>query len=152
MANAQLGNFNSSHNSNRSSSLASPGGNDGGRNAGGRRSRNRAARILALLALAAVVFLAPLLFAQGAPRISSADPTSGKVADTVTLTGENLGKTIVTGVFLSDDKNDYKAEVVDQGDSKIVLKVPKVKAGQYNFSVQVSTNIYIEPVHFKVEE
>ena len=93
-----------------------------------------------------------MLFAQGAPRISSADPTSGKVADTVTLMGENLGKAVVTGVFLSDDKNDYKAEVVDQGDSKIVLKVPKVKAGQYNFSVQVSTNIYIEPVHFKVEE
>jgi hypothetical protein len=107
---------------------------------------------LALFLLAAVVFLAPLLFAQSAPRISSADPTSGKVEDTVTLTGENLGKTIVTSVFLSDDKNDYKAEVVDQSDSKIVLKVPKVKAGQYNFSVQVSTNIYIEPVRFTVQE
>jgi hypothetical protein len=152
MANAQLGNFNSSHNSNRNSSLALPDEDDGGRNAARRRSRNPATRILAILALVAVVLLTPLLFAQGAPRISSADPTSGKVADTVTLMGENLGKAVVTGVFLSDDKNDYKAEIVDQGDSKIVLKVPKVKAGQYNFSVQVSTNIYIEPVHFKVEE
>jgi hypothetical protein len=152
MANAQVGNPNSSHNRDSSFSLPLPTQGDGSRRDNSRKFRNRAARALALLLLAGVVSLAPLLSAQGTPRVSSADPTSGKVADTVTLMGENLGKAIVTGVFLSDDKNDYKAEVVDQGDSKIVVKIPKVKAGQYNFSVQVSTNIYIEPVHFTVQE
>jgi hypothetical protein len=150
MANAQVGNPNSSHN--RDSGLSLPAESDGSGCDNSRQFRKHAAPALTLLILAGVIFLAPFLSAQGTPRVSSADPTSGKVADTVTLMGENLGKTIVTGVFLSDDKNDYKAEVVDQGDSKIVVKIPKVKAGQYNFSVQVNTNIYIEPVHFTVQE
>ena len=65
---------------------------------------------LALLAAAALLtFLGPLLFAQGLPRVMGVDPSSGKVNDTVTVAGENLGKGTVSAVFLSDDKADYKA-------------------------------------------
>jgi hypothetical protein len=110
------------------------------------------ARTLALFLLAAAVLAAPLLFAQGNPRITSAAPTSGKVDDSVTVTGENLGAKNVTGIYLSDDKDDFKATVVDQGDLKVVIKVPKVKAGNYNLSVQANGNIYIMPVHFAVQE
>jgi hypothetical protein len=109
-------------------------------------------RSFALLLLVAAVLLAQMLFAQGPPRVMTADPTSGKVDDMVTLTGENLGSATVTGVFLSDDKTDFKAAIVNQADAKITFKVPKVKAGAYNVSVQVSNNIYIEPVKFTVEE
>ena len=110
-------------------------------------------RAFALLLLVAAVLLAQMLFAQGPPpHVMMADPTTGKADDTVTLTGENLGSATVTGVFLSDDKTDFKAAIVEQADAKIVFKVPKVKAGNYNVSVQVSNNIYIEPVKFTVAE
>jgi len=54
-------------------------------------------------------------------------------------------------VYLSDDKNDYKAVIVDQSDDKITMKVPQVKAGGYNVSIQVGDKLFIKPVKFKVE-
>jgi hypothetical protein len=65
--------------------------------------------------------------------------------------GQNLGKESVSGVFLSDDKEDYKATVVEQAGQKIVMKVPQVKAGDYNVSILVGDKILILPARFKVE-
>ena len=114
------------------------------------RYRNKGTR-RKLMFLAAVL-LAPLIFAQGVPQVTSVNPPSGKVNDTVTLTGENLGKDSVTSVFLSDDKSDYKATIAEQTEGQIVLKVPEVKPGDYNISIQVGNKIFIKPVRFKVEE
>jgi hypothetical protein len=102
--------------------------------------------------LAAVVFLAPLVFAQSTPQITGVEPPSGKVNDTLTISGQNLGKDAVSAVYLSDDKNDYKATVVEQGAQKIVVKVPQVKPANYNISIQVGDKLFIKPVRFKVEE
>jgi len=55
-------------------------------------------------------------------------------------------------VYLSDDKNDYKATVVDQTAEKIVIKVPQVKPGSYNVTVQVGDKLFIKPVKFTVQE
>ena len=113
--------------------------------------RNSNARTRLVL-LAAVVFLAPLIFAQSTPQVTGVEPPSGKVNDSVTVSGENLGKSNVSAVFLSDDKNDYKATVVEQSEQKIVMKVPQVKSGNYNVSIQVGDKLFIKPVRFKVEE
>ena len=113
------------------------------------RSRNSYARILVV---AALVLIAPLGLAQASPHITAVDPAAGKVNDDVTVTGESLGKGTVSAVFLSDDKTDYKATVVEQAAEKIVMKVPRVKAGSYNVSIQVGNNIYIQPVRFEVQE
>ena len=86
------------------------------------------------------------------PRIAGVEPASGKVNDAVTVTGENLGKESVAGFLLSDDKSDYKAALVEQATGKVVFKVPQVKAGDYNVSIQVGNNILIQPVRFKVQE
>lgn len=102
--------------------------------------------------LAAVVLLSPLIFAQGNPQVTGVDPSTGKVNDNVTVAGENLGKGSVAAVFLSDDKNDYKAAIVEQSEDKIVMKVPQVKSGDYNISIQVGNNIFIKPVRFTVQE
>jgi hypothetical protein len=102
--------------------------------------------------LAASILLASLAFAQPQGQITSIDPMSGKVNDDVTLAGQKLGKTSVTSVYLSDDKNDYKATIVSQADDKIVLKVPHVKAGVYNVSLGTASTIMILPVHFTVQE
>ena len=51
-------------------------------------------------------------------------------------------------VFLSDDKQDFKATIVDQSEEKIVMKVPQVKSGNYNVSIQVGDKIFIKPLRF----
>jgi hypothetical protein len=103
------------------------------------------------LFLAAMIFLAQFALAQGKPNVTTVDPASGKVNDSVTLTGENLGKESVSSVFLSDDNTDYKATVVEQAGGKIVMKVPQVKPGDYHVSIQVGDKIFILPLRFKVE-
>lgn len=102
--------------------------------------------------LAVTLLLASLVFAQGAPRVTTVEPSSGKVNDNITLTGDHLGKDSVSAVFLSDEKDDFKAVVVEQTDNKIIIKVPQVKPGNYNVSFQVGDKIFIEPVRFKVQQ
>ena len=105
-----------------------------------------------LVAVALLTLLGPLLFAQGSPLVTGVDPSSGKVNDTVTLAGENLGNGTVSAVFLSDDKTDYKATLLEQEEEKIVMKVPHVRPGRYNISIQTGNAIYIQPVRFTVQE
>ena len=108
---------------------------------------------LALLAIGMLVVPpSRLAFAQqDTPTFSSVDPLSGKVNDDITVTGTNLGKSTVSAVFLSDEKNDYKAVIVNQSETKIVMKVPQVKPGSYNVSYQRGNSIYIQPIRFTVE-
>jgi hypothetical protein len=115
-------------------------------------SRKALYRMLALTAFAALLVL-PLRFtlAQSSPSVKAVDPTSGKVNDSISLAGENLGKGVVSAVYLSDDKSDYKAVIVEQASDKIVLKIPQVKPGDYNVSVQAGAAIYIQPVRFTVQ-
>jgi hypothetical protein len=102
--------------------------------------------------LAGIVILASIAVAQNSPQITGVDPATGKVNDTVTVSGSDIGKAAVSAVYFSDDKNDFKATVVDQSDDKITLKVPQVKAGDYNISIQVGDKLFIKPVKFKVQE
>ncbi len=102
--------------------------------------------------LAGLVLFSSLAVAQNAPQVTGVDPASGKVNDTVTLSGSNLGKESVSSVYLSDDKNDYKAAIVDQSNDKITAKVPQVKPGGYNVSIQVGDKLFIKPVKFTVEQ
>jgi hypothetical protein len=101
--------------------------------------------------LAAIMLVSSLAIAQGTPQITGVDPATGKVNDTVTVSGNNLGKASVSSVYLSNDKDDFKATIVDQGDDKITMKVPQVKPGDYNVSLQVGDKLFIKPVKFKVE-
>src|SRR5215469_1947858 len=102
--------------------------------------------IISLVAMFAIT-LVPAAAQQGS-HVASVDPASGKTNDSVTATGSMLAKANVAGVFLSDDKNDYKATIVSQEADKIVFKVPEVKAGDYNVSIQVGSNLLIQPVKF----
>jgi hypothetical protein len=104
-----------------------------------------------LFVLVGAVLLCSLAFSQAIPRVTAVEPSSGKVNDNVTVTGENLGKSTVAAVLLSDDTTDYKATLVEQGEGKIVMKVPQVKAGNYHVSLQEGINIFIQPVRFTVQ-
>jgi hypothetical protein len=115
-------------------------------------ARMKYAILASAVLLAALIPMTPRACAQSTtPHITAVDPASGKVGDTVTLTGTNLGKSTVVAVYLSDDKTDYKATLVEQAAEKLVFKVPQVKVGPYNLSVQIGTQILILPTHFTVE-
>jgi IPT/TIG domain-containing protein len=100
----------------------------------------------------AIFLLSAVAWAQAGPKLTGVDPNAGKVGDTCTITGENLGKDTVNAVLVSDEEKDYPAEVVSQEASKIVMKVPKVKAGGYNISIKIGNNIYIQPIRYTVQE
>ena len=106
-----------------------------------------------LLLVVAALLLLPscAVLAQDTPSMTTVDPLSGKVNDQITVTGANLGKASISAVFLSDEKNDYRATIVEQSDTKLVIKVPQVKPGSYNVSYQKGNSIYIQPVRFTVE-
>jgi hypothetical protein len=119
------------------------------------QSKRRNAMVFAVLALTLTAALAAVsvhpLAAQVAARVTGVDPASGKANDLVTIAGENLGKPHVSAVFLSDDKDDHKASVVSQEADKIVFKVPDVKPGDYNVSIQAGNSIFIQPIKFTVQ-
>lgn len=92
------------------------------------------------------------LVAQGSPRVTGVEPIAAKIGATVTVIGENLGKGNVSAVYLSDSSDDHKVVVVDQTSEKIVVRIPKVKAGDYNVSIQIKNDILIQPVRLSVEE
>lgn len=113
--------------------------------------RNRRFLKIGFIAVLLLFSLAPRVGGQSSPKITTVAPAAGKVNDSVTLTGENLGKDSVSAVFLSDDKDDFKATLVEQAAGKIILKVPEVKSGGYNISIQEGDKILILPVKFTVQ-
>jgi hypothetical protein len=110
-------------------------------------------RSMGLLVLVlATAWLATAVWAQGSPRVTGVDPTTVKVGGNITVKGENLTKDNVAAVFVSNSSDDFPATIVEQMGSKIVVKVPKVKAGDYNISIQVKTDILIQPIRLTVQE
>jgi hypothetical protein len=107
-------------------------------------------RCAAIIGTLLVVSVAAL--AQGSPRVTGVDPAAAKVGDSITVQGENLGKGIVAAVYLSDNTDDHKAVIVEQAADKIIIKVPKVKAGDYNVSIQIKNDILIQPVRVSISE
>ena len=108
--------------------------------------------VLGVLVVVMGMALSPEARAQGSPRVTSVDPAAAKSGGNVTIHGENLGKANVAGVFVSNSSDDFPGTVVEQSDTKIVMKIPKVKAGDYNVSIQVKADILIQPIRLTVQE
>src|SRR5260370_10545383 len=99
-------------------------------------ARRRMILKISFIAIVLLFCLAPRAGGQNAPKITAVAPAAGKVNDSVTLTGGNLGKDSVSAVFLSDDKDDYKPTLLEQGNGKIIVTVPEVKSGRDNSCTQ----------------
>lgn len=66
------------------------------------------------------------------PRMVSVEPAVGKVGDILTVTGENLEKTHVAELFLTDGKNDIKVPITEQAATTIKFRIPSnVKPGRF---------------------
>jgi hypothetical protein len=91
--------------------------------------------LCAILLFALVI--PPTAAAQGSyPRLSAVEPDAGSVGDTLVVSGENLGSSIVKDLYLTDGQTDWKTEIVEQTDAAITFKIPAdAKVGRFNLMV-----------------
>jgi hypothetical protein len=81
--------------------------------------------------IGALVLLGVAAWAQEAmPRMSTIEPASGKKGDVIAVTGENLEKTSVAKVYLTDGKNDLECVVTGQSATEIKIKIPEKATGR----------------------
>ena len=86
-----------------------------------------------LLSIMLLIALSITILAQtGSPRVDAVEPDTGKSGAILAINGENLQKPGVAEVYLTDGKNDLKADVVEQGEKSIKFKIPAAaKPGRY---------------------
>jgi hypothetical protein len=102
-------------------------------------------------------FAAIAVFAQQAmPRMTSVEPANGKIGDVLTVSGENLHKTNVSKVYITDGKIDWQVEVTDQAATAIKFKIP-VKAQPGRFALMLLTSgkdakLIEQPVKVTIEK
>jgi hypothetical protein len=91
---------------------------------------------------------------QATPFMRTVEPSSVKVGDLFTVSGDALDKSRVAAMFLTDGKNDYKVEIVSQEATSIRARVTaKTPLGRYALMVLLAgpDPKYIEqPVHLTV--
>jgi hypothetical protein len=113
-------------------------------------------KTMALLLISALSPLlpGPLFAFQGQPRCTSVDPDSAKTGDMVTATCENVNKSTVADMYLTDGKDDTKVAVMENTADKIKFTVPKIKPGRYHiaFLTANKASMIEQPVALSVEE
>ncbi len=95
----------------------------------------------------------------GNPRMTTAEPDSGKKGDVITVTGENLDKDHVAKVYLTDGgdgKNDVEVQITEQTETTIKFKIP-AKAIAGRMALLILTNakpqqLIEQPVKVTIEE
>jgi IPT/TIG domain len=105
--------------------------------------------------LLVALVLAPALVAfQGFPSVTSVEPDTGKVGDIVSAKGENLDKSSIAELYLTDGSHDMKVEIAEQSKTEIKFKVPEnIKAGRYHILVLTADkkSLIEQPVVFTAE-
>jgi hypothetical protein len=113
-------------------------------------------------------FLIPLLFLitlagtlcafqnfafQNFSRVASVEPDTGKVGDEASAKGENLAKSKIGELYLTDGKNDVKAAIIEQSDTEIKFKIPKIEPGRYRLMLVTAKkdSMIEQPVVITVE-
>lgn len=105
------------------------------------------------------LFIAASLAAWGQqpmPRMTTVEPGNGKVGDVLTVSGENLHKTAVSKLYLTDGKDDLAVDITDQAETAIKFKIP-VKAKSGRFALMLLTTgkdpkLIEQPVKVTVDE
>jgi hypothetical protein len=96
-----------------------------------------------------------LLADQGMPKMNAVEPESVKAGGEGTVNGENLDKTAVTEIYLTDGKNDVKLAIVQQSASSIKFRVPAgTKAGRFSLMILTAgadPKLIEQPVKLTVE-
>ena len=87
--------------------------------------------------------------------MTTVEPESGKLGDILTVSGDNVDKTQVAELYLTDGKKDTKVEMTEQTPTSIKFKIP-VKARPCRFALMVLTTgkepkLIEQPVKVTVE-
>jgi hypothetical protein len=95
----------------------------------------------------------------GSPRMTSAEPDTGKRGDLITITGENLDKGHIAKLYLTDGgdgKNDVEVQITDQTETTIKFKIPpKAIAGRMALLILTKATpqqLIEQPVKVTVED
>ena len=82
-------------------------------------------------------FVLPLLLVSFAAwaqeamtRMSTIEPGSGKKGDVVVVTGENLDKSNVAKVYLTNGKDDLECVITEQTATEVKFKIPDKATGR----------------------
>ena len=96
--------------------------------------------------------VAGLLFAQAMPRITTVEPTTGKAGAEITASGEELSKSVVLKLLISDGKKDVELKLTAQEDKLIKFTIPEgLQPGRYGLAVVTKDKIIDQPVKVTVE-
>jgi hypothetical protein len=111
-------------------------------------------RYLLLLVLGCFCALTLSKAFDGYARLASVEPESGKVGDEASAKGENLDKSKICEIYLTDGKNDFKAVITEQTEAAIKFKIPKAQPGRYHLMLLTAKkdSMMEQPVVFTVEE
>jgi hypothetical protein len=106
-------------------------------------------RLFALLLISS----AALFAFEGLPKCSAVDPDTAKTGDTVNVTCENVDKSTVADIYLTDGKDDTKIAVMEHNADKIKFQVPRIKPGRYHiaFLTANKASMVEQPVVLTVE-
>lgn len=113
--------------------------------------------LLLLTTLILVAVAAPPLTAQETvPRCTTVEPMSGKVGTEITVTGENLDKTIVAKLYLTDGTHDIELAITEQAATTIKTKIPPAAKAGERYKLMILTKgkepkLIEQPVRFEVE-
>ena len=105
--------------------------------------------LVALLVGAAMVVYA----FQALPRCTAVDPDTAKSGDTISAKGENLSKSTIAEVYLTDGAKDTKVAIASQTDTEIKFTVPQIKPGRYHLAMLTANRASVieQPVVLTVE-
>ena len=106
--------------------------------------------VITLIAAACLAVFAQ----QPMPRMTSADPASGKAGDVIAVAGENLDKDLVAKVYLTDGKNDFEVKVTEQAATAIKFQIPAKANGRLALMILTTgkdAKLIEQPVKVTVE-
>ena len=105
--------------------------------------------------LVIAIALSPALVSfAGFPKVTTVEPDTGKAGDIISAKGENLDKSSIGEVYLTDGSHDVKMQITEQTETQVKFKVPEnIKGGRYHLMVLTADKkSFIEqPVVFAVE-
>lgn len=109
--------------------------------------------LTALLPASALLLASGALWAQNYPRCTAVDPDTAKTGDTVNITCENVNKTTVSDLYLTDGKDDTKIAIKEHIEDKIKFQVPNLKPGRYHiaFLTANKASMVEQPVVLTIE-
>ncbi|MEO8592145.1 MAG: IPT/TIG domain-containing protein [Candidatus Solibacter sp.] len=103
-----------------------------------------------------LLLVASLAYGQEAmPRMSSAEPSNGKIGDEVTISGENLDKASIGKVYLTDGKNDLECTITEQTATAVKIKIPAKATGRMALMILTTSKepkLIEQPVKVTIEQ